>query len=260
MGLVGLLILMTSGLGLINPLLIEVVFNDVILGEGATDERLRLLLIVAGVMITTPIVSGAIGLWQTYTNNVVGQNVMQDLRNSLYQHLQHMPLRFFTSTRTGEIQSRLSNDVGGVQGVLTDTASSILANVATVLSTVVAMFILSWQLTLLSLGVLPFFLVLSRKVGKVRREVSGQTQESLADLTAHMQETLSVSGILLSKAFGRQTYEIDRFRKENRRLSALEIKRTMVGRGFFAMVQIFFSITPAFVYFLAGWLALRGNL
>ncbi len=258
--LVAFLILITSALGLINPLLIKVVFDDVILGGGPEDERLRVLFVVFAVMVTTPIISGGLGLWQTYTNNVVGQNVMQDLRNSLYSHLQHMSLRFFTSTRTGEIQSRLSNDVGGVQSVLTDTASSIVANVTTVLSTVIAMFLLSWQLTLLSLGIMPFFLILSRKVGRVRREVSGKTQESLADLTAIMQETLSVSGILLSKSFGRQAYEIDRFRQENRRLSQLEIKRTMVGRGFFSLVQIFFSITPAFVYLLGGWLFLNGGL
>jgi ATP-binding cassette subfamily B protein len=259
-GLVAGLILLTAGLGLVNPLLIKVVFDDIILGDSDPDARLRLLTIVVAAMILTPIISGGLGLWQTYTNNIVGQNVMQDLRNSLYAHLQHMPLRFFTSTRTGEIQSRLSNDVGGVQGVLTDTASSALANVATVISTVVAMLILSWELTLLSLGILPLFLILSRKVGKVRRVVSGQTQESLADLTAHMQETLSVSGILLSKSFGRQRYEIDRFQQENARLSALEIKKTMVGRGFFSLVQIFFSIMPAFVYFLAAWLYLRGSL
>ena len=255
-GLVGVLILAISGLGLINPLLIKVAY-ETLLGDSSPDERWRTLLWVVAVMVATPIVSGLLGLWQTYTNNVVGQSVMQDLRNSLYAHLQHMPLRFFTSTRTGEIQSRLSNDVGGVQAVLTDTASSILSNVATVVSTVAVMFVLSWQLTVLSLAILPLFLVLSRKVGRVRREVSGQTQESLADLTAHMQETLSVSGILLSKAFGRQSYEIDRFRNENKRLSRLEIKRTMVGRGFFSLVQIFFSITPAFVYLVAGYLLFR---
>ncbi len=258
--LVAGLILVTSGLGLINPLLIKVVFSDVILGDGDVDDRLRLLVLVVAAMIATPVVSGLLGLWQTWTNNVVGQNVMQDLRNSLYSHLQHMSMRFFTSTRTGEIQSRLSNDVGGVQSVLTDTASGILANVTTVLSTVVAMFILSWQLTLLSLGVLPLFLVLSRKVGKVRRDVSGQSQQSLADLTAHMQETLSVSGVLLAKAFGRQAYEIQRFRDQNRRYSDLEVRRTMIGRGFFSLIQIFFSITPAFVYLLGGWLLLNGSL
>ncbi|MGI8773471.1 MAG: ABC transporter ATP-binding protein [Actinomycetota bacterium] len=257
---VGVLILLVSGLGLINPLLIKVFFESVILGDAPQSERLRLLLIVAGVMVATPIITGLLGLWQTYTNNYVGQHVMQDLRNSLYEHLQHMHLSFFSSTRTGEIQSRLSNDVGGVQGVLTDTASSALANVATVLSTVIAMAVLSWQLTLMSLGILPLFLLLSRRVGKVRREVSGQTQESLADLTAHMQETLSVSGILLSKSFGRQGYEIGRFRKENSKLSALEIKRTMVGRSFFALVQIFFSIMPAFVYLVGGVLLFRGSI
>ncbi|HEX2057882.1 MAG TPA: ABC transporter ATP-binding protein [Actinomycetota bacterium] len=258
--LVAILILVTSGLGLVNPLMIKFVFNEVFIFEGSDSEKMRTLLIVVGIMIATPIVSGALGLWQTYTNNIVGQRVMQDLRNSLYAHLQHMPLRFFTSTRTGEIQSRLSNDVGGVQGVLTDTASSILANVSIVLSTVVTMFILSWELTVLSLAILPFFMVLSKKVGEVRREVSGRTQESLADLTAHMQETLSVSGILLSKAFGRQAYEIERFRRENQRLSQLEVKRTMVGRGFFALVQIFFSITPAFVYLVAGVMFLNDSV
>jgi ATP-binding cassette, subfamily B, bacterial len=254
------LILVTSGLGLVNPLMIKFVFNEVFIFAGSDAEKMRTLLIVVVIMVATPIVSGALGLWQTYANNLVGQHVMQDLRNSLYAHLQHMPLRFFTSTRTGEIQSRLSNDVGGVQGVLTDTASSILSNISIVLSTVVTMFLLSWELTVLSLAILPLFMLLSKKVGQVRREVSGQTQESLADLTAHMQETLSVSGILLSKAFGRQAYEIERFRKENQRLSQLEIKRTMVGRGFFALVQIFFSITPAFVYLVAGIMFLNGSV
>ena len=261
MALVAVLILLTSGLGLINPLLISVVFDRVIdpTAPGTDSEKLQLLWIVVSLMVVTPIISSALGLWQTYTNNVMGQGVMRDLRNSLYSHLQNMSLRFFTSTRTGEIQSRLSNDVGGVQSVLTDTASTMLSNITVVLSTVGAMLYLSWQLTLLSLAILPFFLILSRKVGKVRRRVSGETQESLADLTAHMQETLSVSGILLSKAFGRQNYEIGRFEKENQRLSKLEVKRTMVGRGFFSLVGVFFSITPAFVYLIAGILNVRGT-
>ena len=251
------LILVASGLGLVNPLLIKVIFDDIINGDGPVAERQRDLLMIAGVMIVTPILAGGLNLWQTYTNNVIGQNVMRDLRNSLYSHLQQMPLRFFTSTRTGEIQSRLSNDVGGVEGVLTDTASSIASNFTTVASTLVAMFILSWQLTVMSLAIIPVFLWLSRKVGRARRDISGETQESLADLAAHTQETLSVSGILLSKAFGRQSYEIERFQKENQRLSELEVRRTMVGRGFFSLVGMFFAITPAFVYLLGGWLILR---
>jgi ATP-binding cassette subfamily B protein len=255
--LVAVLILATSALGLVNPLLIKVVFNDVILAEGDPGSRLRLLVIVTAVMIAAPIVTGLLGLWQTYTSNLVGLRVMQDLRNSLYSHLQKMSLKFFTSTRTGEIQSRLSNDVGGVQAVLTETAASLLSNITIVISTVVTMFILSPPLTFLSLAIIPVFLMLSRKVGRVRRELSGRTQESLADLTAIMEETLSVSGILLSKAFGRQSYEIERFSRENERLSGLEIKKTMVGRGFFSLVQIFFSIMPALVYLVGGWLFLR---
>ncbi|MBA3349937.1 MAG: ABC transporter ATP-binding protein [Actinobacteria bacterium] len=258
--LVSVIILITSGLGLVNPLLIKIVFNQVILGDGPAGERIRSLILITAIMIAAPILAGLLGLWQTYTNNIIGQSVMQDLRNSLYAHLQNMSLKFFTSTRTGEIQSRLTNDVAGIQSVLTDTASSLLSNITTVITTVVAMALLSWPLTVLSLAILPVFLILSRKVGRIRRELSGQSQESLAGLTAIMQETLSVSGILLSKAFGRQDFEIERFRVENRKLSELEVRKIMVGRGFFALVQVFFSITPAFVYLLGGWLFLNGQV
>jgi ATP-binding cassette subfamily B protein len=183
---------------------------------------------------------------------------MQDFRNSLYSHLQNMALRFFTATRTGEIQSRLSNDVGGVQTVVTDTASSILSNIVIIISTLAAMLIISWQLTVLSLCLLPLFLWLTYKVGKARREIAMRTQKSLAEISAITEETLSVSGILLSKAFGRKDYEIDRFRSENQRLADLEIRQQMIGRSFFAVVQIFFSITPALVYLVAG-LVLHGG-
>jgi ATP-binding cassette subfamily B protein len=247
---VAVLILVTSGLGVINPLLIKVIFDRALFVPGG--PRMELLWGLVGLMFAIPIVSGLLGIWQTYLSNLVGQRVMQDLRNSLYGHLQRMHLRFFTSTRTGEIQSRLSNDVGGVQSVVTDTASGVLANVVIVISTVVAMLLLSWQLTLLSLGILPFFFWLTNRVGKARREVASSTQKSLADLSAITEETLSVSGILLSKAFGRQRYETERFRRENERLAGLQIRQQMIGRSFFATIQIFFSITPALVYLVAG--------
>ncbi|MGH2656176.1 MAG: ABC transporter ATP-binding protein [Actinomycetota bacterium] len=247
---VGVLILITSGLGVINPLLIKVIFDQALFPPGG--PRLELLWVLVGLMFAIPIVSGLLGIWQTYLSNLVGQRVMQDLRNSLYAHLQRMHLRFFTSTRTGEIQSRLSNDVGGVQSVVTDTASGVLSSAVIVISTVVAMLLLSWQLTLLSLGILPFFFWLTARVGRARREVATSTQKSLADLSAITEETLSVSGILLSKAFGRQRHETDRFRKENQRLAGLQIRQQMIGRSFFATIQIFFSVTPALVYLVAG--------
>jgi ATP-binding cassette subfamily B protein len=208
-------------------------------------------------MIAIPIVTGVIGVGQTYLANWVGLRVMQDLRNALYSHLQFMPLRFFTTTRTGEIQSRIANDVGGVQAVFTDTVSNILSNVVVIASTLVAMLLLSWQLTVLSLFMLPFFLWLTVKVGRARREVATSTAKTYADLTAVTEETLSVSGILLSKSFGRQRHEIGRFRDENERLTGLQMRQTMIGRSFFAIVGTFFSITPALVYLVAAWVISR---
>jgi ATP-binding cassette, subfamily B, bacterial len=256
--LVGFLIVLTATLGVVNPLLIAVVFDKALFPHSDTvpphqlPPDMHLLFVTCGLMILIPIVTSLIGVGQTYLANVVGQRVMQDYRNALYEHLQHMPLRFFTSTRTGEIQSRLANDVGGVQSVVTDTASSILSNVVIIISTLVAMVILSWQLTVLSLAITPLFVYFTGRVGKERRRISSITQESMAEMSAITQETLSVSGILLAKVFGRQRYEIDRFRKENERLADLEIKQQMVGRYFFALIGTFFSITPAIVYLVAG--------
>src|SRR5262245_18867270 len=246
-GVVGLAIVVTSALGVVNPLLIKVIFDTALFCPDGCPDIPRLQALVA-LMIAIPIVSGVIGIGQTYLANLVGQRVMQDFRNSLYTHLQRMSLRFFTSTRTGEIQSRLANDVGGVQSVVTDTASSILSNVVILISTLIAMLILSWQLTILSLFLTPLFVWLTFKVGKARQQIAASTQKSLAELSAITEETLSVSGILLSKAFGRQQYHIDTFRDENARLAGLEIRQQMIGRSFFAIVQIFFSITPALVY------------
>ncbi len=249
-------ILVTSGLGIVNPLLIQVVFDDALFVEGGPN--LGLLYALVAVMVAIPIVSGAIGVGQTYLTNFVGNRVMQDLRDRLYAHLQAMPLAFFTGTRTGEIQSRLANDVGGVQTVVTSTASSILSNVVTVASSLVAMVILSWQLTAVSLVLVPFFVYLTWRVGRVRRAVTTETQESMAEMSAITQETLSVSGILLSKVFERRADEIERYRRANERLAGLQVRQQMTGQGFFALVQAFFGITPAIIYLVAG-LALAGG-
>jgi ATP-binding cassette subfamily B protein len=247
-------ILVTSGLGLVNPFLLKLLIDDAI-------PRLDLgkLNLYVGLMIVVPIVSGLIGVGQSYLNNVIGQSVMRDLRTALYAHLQRMPLRFFTETKTGEIQSRLANDVGGVQGVVTDTASSVASNLAVAISTIVAMFVIDWRLTALSLGLLPFFMYLTLRVGRVRRAVSAETQRSLAEISAVTEETLSVSGVLLTKTFGQEATANERFRALNERLAGLQIRQAMVGRWFFMIVGTIFSITPAFVYWLAGWLAIGGD-
>jgi ATP-binding cassette, subfamily B, bacterial len=245
-------ILLTSLLGIVNPLLLERLIDDAI----PNRDFFKLNLYV-GLMIVIPIGSGLIGVGQAYLNNKVGQNVMQDLRNALYAHLQRLPLRFFTETRTGEIQSRLANDVGGIQSVVTDTAANLTSNVATAVSTLVAMVLIDWRLTVLSVGVLPFFLYLTFRVGKVRRAVSSETQKSMADLSAATEETLSVSGMLLSKTFGQQAAAIARYNGLNRKLAVLQIRQAMVGRWFFMIIGTIFSITPAFVYYLAGVLTIN---
>jgi ATP-binding cassette subfamily B protein len=253
---IAFLILITVSIGVVNPILIKFVLDNLLPG-GPRD--LGLLYVQVSLMVVLPIVTSAIGVWQAYLSNVVGQRVMDDLRLALYRHLQWMPLRFFTETRTGEIQSRISNDVGGVQSVVTDTAASLLSNFATVATTVIAMWILDWRLTVLSLALLPVFAYITYRVGKVRREVSTLTQRSLAEVSAITEESLSVSGILLSKTFGQQEASIERFARESRRLGDLQIRQQMVGRWFFALIGTFFSIMPAFVYLLAGVLIIDGD-
>ncbi len=253
-GITVVAILITAVLGLVNPYLLKLLIDDAI-----PEKNLHKLYLYVGLMIVIPIITGLIGVGQTYLNTAVGQRVMRDLRDALYRHLQRQPLRFFTATRTGEIQSRLSNDVGGVQQVVTDTATSIVNNVAVALSTIVAMWLLNWQLALLSLCMLPFFLVLTYKVGKVRRELAGTTQRTLADMTALIEETLSVSGVLLTKVFGRQNYQAARFQDENTRLAGLQVRQQMLGRWFFMIIGTFFSITPALTYLLAGYKIINGD-
>jgi len=249
-GLLSVLILASSGIGVVNPLLTKEVFDDALFPAGGPD--LTLLYVLVGTMIGIAILGALIGVGQTYLASIVGQRVMQDLRDRLYAHLQRMSLRFFTGTRTGEIQSRIANDVGGIQSVVTDTASSILANVVIIVSTVAAMAVLSWELTLLSFAVTPFFVYMTYRVGRVRREIRASTQKSLAEMSAITEETLSVSGVLLTKVFDRSQDAIRRYSDENRRLAELQVRSQMAGRTFFALVQTSFAVTPALVYLVAG--------
>src|SRR6516162_6296875 len=191
------LIVVTSTIGIVNPLLIQTVFNKALFVPGGPN--LDLLYILVAIMAVVPIVNGAVGILQVYETTKVGQLVMRDLRDRLYSHLETLSLAFFTGTKTGEIQSRLANDVGGVQTVVTTTASTILANVVIFTSTIVAMVILSWQLTIVAVITVPVFFWLTKTVGDRRRQVARSTQESLAAMSALSEETLSVSGVLLAK-------------------------------------------------------------
>lgn len=254
---VGLLILLTAGLGVVNPVLIQVVFDSALFPAGGPN--LNLLWSLGAVMAAITVVTGGLGIVQTYLTNQVGQRVMRDLRDTLYRHLQSLSLGFFTGTRTGEIQSRVSNDVGGVQRVVTNTVSDVLSNVVILVSTLIAMLVLSWELTIVAVGTAPLFFFLSRMVGAKRRAVAAETQQSTAEVTAITQETLSISGIMLAKLFGRQSREIERFHQENQKLSDLVIRQQMTGQSFFTLMQIFFSLSPVVIYLLAGYLLTGGG-
>lgn len=252
-------VVVSSGLGIITPFLTQAAFDRALFPLGGGAVRLGLLAWLVAGMVAIPVVSALIGVYQTYQTTLLGNRVMADLRGRLFEHLQRLDLSFFTATRTGAIQSRLANDVGGVQSVLSETASSILGNVVTVLAALAAMVVLSWRLTLVAVFLIPLFVLLQVRVGRVRRKLAGRTQESLSEMTALTQESLSVSGVLLAKVFNRQAYELERYRAENARQVELQVRQAMTGQSFFAVVQTFMGITPALVYLVAGFLIASGS-
>ena len=251
--LLALVVVLTAGLGVGSLLLIRPVFDDALFCPQHCPN-LPLLFWLVSAMIAIPMVAGVLGIGQPYLANVLGQRVMQDLRDALYTHLQRMPLRFFTETKTGEIQSRLANDVGGLQRVVTETASLILMNIVVLATAIGAMVVLSWQLTVLSVGLMPLFIWLAERVGRARRAVGSSTQQTMAELSALSEETLSVPGVLLSRSFGRQREEIARFRELNVDLAQLQVRQQMIGQGLFMSLRIFFSVMPVLAYLAAGFL------
>ena len=241
------LIAVSAALGMVSPFLLRDVLDQAI-----PEKDSELLGWLVGGMIAISVVTGVLGVGQTWLSNVVGQRVMHDLRAKVYRHLQRLSLAFFTRTRTGEIQSRIANDIGGVQSVVTNTATSIVSNLTTVLASVVAMFLLDWRLALFSLGLLPFFVGLARRVGAQRRKITSVRQSAMADISSLVQESLSVSGILLGKTMGRGPELAERFSGESARLADLEVRSRMAGRWVMASIQTSFAVMPALVYLFAG--------
>jgi ATP-binding cassette subfamily B protein len=248
------LIVVSAGLGVVSPFLLREVLDVAI-----PEEDVGLLTALVAGMVLIPIVTGVLGVWQTLLSNQVGQSVMHDLRSQVYRHLQRLSLAFFTRTRTGEVQSRIANDIGGIETVVTSTATSVLANVTTVLATVVAMVLLDWRLAAFSLALLPLFVWLTRRVGAQRRKVTAERQASLADVSSIVQESLSVSGILLGKTMGRTEDLAQRFEAESGRLAQLEVRSRMTGRWVMAAIQTSFAVMPALVYWFAGFTIAQGS-
>ena len=262
LGLVCGLIVVSAALGVVTPFLLRAVLDTAIQVDPQTDQasvELGLLTALVAGMVAIPIVTGVLGVWQTLLSNLVGQAVMHDLRTAVYRHLQRLSLAFFTRTRTGEVQSRIANDIGGIENVVTTTATSVLGNVTTVIATIIAMVLLDWRLAAFALALLPLFVWLTKRVGDQRKKVTAERQVSLADVSSIVQESLSVSGILLGKTMGRSGDLAERFETESKRLAGLEVRSRMTGRWMMAAIQTSFAVMPALVYLFAGWTISRGS-
>ncbi len=241
-------------LGVVNPLLIKVVFDDALFPSDGGGPDVSLLVTLSLVMLAIAVAGAALGVYQTFLSNGLGQRVLRDLRDRVYRHLHSLSLSFYATARTGDLQSRISNDVGGVQTAVSSTLSSILSNSVTFTAAVIAMLILSWQLTILALATLPLFWWATRFIGRRRRRLTKQAQVATAEMNIVTQETLSVSGFTLARLFGQQQQEVERFEDANVRLADITTRQQVIGQAFFTIVQAFLGATPVLVYLAAGLL------
>src|SRR5450756_238502 len=248
---VAFLVAASSVVSLVNPFLIRAII-DTALPTGRTG----LLTLLAAGMIVVAVANSSFGVAQTYVSTRVGQRVMHDLRTAVYSHLQRMSLAFFTKTRTGEVQSRIANDIGGMQSTVTTTATALVSNATTVIAALIAMAVLDWRLTIVSLVMLPAFVWISRRVGSERRRITRDREKKLAVLSSIVQESLSVSGIMLGHTMGRSRSLTESFAAESDKLSELEIQSNMAGRWRQSLIQIVMSSMPAVIYWVTG---LTGN-
>ncbi|WP_411076009.1 ABC transporter ATP-binding protein [Streptomyces sp. cmx-4-7] len=247
LALVGLLVAAASLVSVASPFLLREIL-DVAIPQGRTG----LLSLLALGMIVTAVLTGVFGVLQTLISTTVGQRVMHDLRTAVYEQLQRMPLAFFTRTRTGEVQSRIANDIGGMQATVTSTATSLVSNLTAVVATVVAMLALDWRLTLVSLLLLPVFVWISRRVGRERKRITTRRQKQMAAMAATVTESLSVSGILLGRTMGRADSLTRSFAEESERLVDLEVRSSMAGRWRMSTIGIVMAAMPALIYWAAG--------
>lgn len=253
--LIFLCIVVNALLGLVPPLLVRAVI-DLAIPHG--DGRLLNLLIVG--MIAAPVLAGLIGVGQSYLATLMGQNVMHEIRTEMFGRLISQSLRFFTNTKSGEIVSRLQNDVGSVQGVVTGTMVSLVSNVLVVTTTLFVILKMDWRLSLVAIVVLPFFILPTRRVGKMRSRIAKATQEKMSEITTVIQETLSVSGYLLARLFGAQDYERGRFGEKSAAVRDLQVRQSTVGRWFLAFILLFASVGPALIYWIGGHEAIAGRI
>ncbi|MFJ6213403.1 ABC transporter ATP-binding protein [Streptomyces sp. NPDC092296] len=251
---VGLLVGLSSVVSVASPFLLREMLDTAI-----PHGRTGLLSLLALGMVAAAVVNSIFNVLQTLISTTVGQRVMHDLRTAVYTHLQRMSLAFFTRTRTGEVQSRIANDIGGMQATVTSTATSLVSNLTGVIATVVAMIALDWRLTVVSLLLLPLFVWISRRVGGERKRITTQRQQQLAVLSSAVQESLSVSGILLGRTMGRADSLSREFTEQSDSLADLEVRSSMAGRWRMSTIQIVMAAMPAVIYWAAGLATAAGS-
>ena len=256
--IVGLLVVVNAGLGVVNPVLVKEVFDSALFPAVGTLD-LTLLWVLAVLMAVIALAAGLVGIVQTYLTSRVGQDVTGDLQEAVYDHLLGMSLSFLARTRTGEMQSRVSHDINGIEPVVTSTFADFVASVVALIAVLVAMLFLSWEFTVVAMAILPVFFLLTRWVGSKRRDVMASAQSSMAQVTAVTEETLSLSGILLAKLFGRQHDELHHFRRHNDQLSRFAVRQQMISQSFYTAATAFLTLSPALVYLLAGYLIYTGG-
>jgi ATP-binding cassette subfamily B protein len=249
------IIVASSVVGLASPFLLRAVIDTAL-----PDQDLHLLVLLTVGMVAVAAVTSVLGVLQTWINTQVGQRVMHTLRTDVFAHLQRQSIAFFTRTRTGEVQSRITNDVGGMQSVVTSTATSIASNLTTTVATAVAMAALSWRLSLISLVVMPPAIWLSRRVARMRREITSAQQKELADLNVTIEEGLSINGVQLAKAMGAGPSLVRRFTESSARLIDLELRSSLAGRWRMASMSVLFAAIPAVIYLSAGLPMTRGTM
>ncbi|WP_377268439.1 ABC transporter ATP-binding protein [Peterkaempfera sp. SMS 1(5)a] len=254
LAVVGLLVGLSSLVSVVSPFLLREMLDHAI-----PQGRTGLLSLLALGMVATAVVNSVFSVLQTLISTTVGQRVMHDLRTAVYTHLQRMSLAFFTRTRTGEVQSRIANDIGGMQSTVTSTATSLVSNLTGVVATVIAMVALDWRLTVVSLLMLPVFVWISRRVGNERKKITSQRQKQLAVLSTAVQESLSVSGILLGRTMGRGDSLSREFTEQSDSLADLEVRSSMAGRWRMSTIQIVMSAMPAVIYWAAGLATAAGS-
>ncbi|MCZ6539716.1 MAG: ABC transporter ATP-binding protein [Chloroflexi bacterium] len=251
---VAALILVSAVLQIAAPLLIRQIIDEAI-----PNADRGLLVWLTGGMIAIAAISGVLSLGTNYLNTRTGLTVMEDLRLAVYSHLQKLPLSFFTSTRTGDLQTRISSDVASTQLMLTDTLGTLISSSVIVIASVIAMLVISWELSLVALVTVPVFAGAMLSVGRKRRALTRETQRTLSDLTSRTGETLSVSGVMLSKTFGREADQLEGFRENSSRLTVLSLRQAMTGQTFFVVMQTFFTMAPAVVWLIGGYLLTGGG-